>query len=70
VCWPGDPVRLQPGMETRVAVKLGVAAECAEFFGLLDQHGGRVERVRGVAAKCAGPATQCGSSPEWKLELR
>jgi len=28
------------------------------------------EKKRGVAAKCAGPATECGSMSEWKRQFR
>ncbi|MDZ4772846.1 MAG: hypothetical protein SGI72_06890, partial [Planctomycetota bacterium] len=48
VCWPGDQVRLNVGMETSGPVKLKL----------------------GVATKCAGPATKCGSMSEWKRQFR
>jgi len=49
VCWPGDRVRLDVGMETSVSGRLGVAAECAELLGMEAP----VPMQLGVAAKCA-----------------
>jgi len=49
-------------------VKLGVAAECAELLGM--ESSVSVKLKLGVAAKCAGPANECGSMPEWNRQFR
>jgi len=47
-------------------VRRGVAAECAELLGIETS----VPRKLGVATKCAGPATKCGSASERKRQFR
>ncbi len=60
MCWPGDQVPFDVGMETSVPVRLGVAAECAELLGMETS----VTVKLGVATKCVVPATKCGSLSE------